>query len=344
MSWAKLRDDYKRNGLVLVLGAGVSVGSSIPGWPELLQRTITEHLDDDLQVADLIAHGLTLPAIASLIRESLPNPDTFIEHIRDVLYHDFLRKDPGGTGKSDRRKYVRFTRNHNPTLTAVAALCAVRNEAGRYDPNPRIHGVVSFNLDSLLEAYIYGNYEKRLLRAVERPSAERKPDAINSYHMHGYLRFDEQRGDRSKEAPDAAVLTEQQYFDFFNQPNSLFNFTFLYLLREYPCCFIGLSMQDDNIRRLLHYAASDWREALVREGKITDEAKLREKTLRHYVILKRSKQRAIDSALQTTLAPLGVRPLWVTDFTQIPVQLGKVYAAAGDDWTAVFKDSTPVTP
>lgn len=334
MSWTQFQQDYTRNGMALVLGAGVSVGSGLPGWPALLQRVITATLGDELQVADLLAHGLTLPAIASLIRESLPDPDAFVEHIRAALYQDFPFY-PEGTSKSNRRAYVRFTQERNPTLRAVAALCAVRNARGRHDPNPRIHAVVTFNLDALLEAYIVGNYEKRLLRVVERPSAEREPRAINCYHMHGYLRFDRRRGDRSKEAPDATVLTEQDYFDFFNQPTSLFNFTFLYLLREYPCCFIGLSMQDDNIRRLLHYAASDWRAALIQEG-VRREADLRRRVARHYVILKRSGQAAIDDALSTTLRPLGVTPLWVADFAEIPARLGEVYAAAGEDWAGVF--------
>lgn len=72
--------------------------------------------------------------------------------------------------------------------------------------------------------------------------------------MHGFLRFDQAARDLSKNAPDAAVLTEQDYFEFFNDPMSLFNYTFMYLLREPPCLFIGLSMQDENIRRLLYFS------------------------------------------------------------------------------------------
>ncbi|HEU0079649.1 MAG TPA: SIR2 family protein [Longimicrobiaceae bacterium] len=58
--------------------------------------------------------------------------------------------------------------------------------------------------------------------------------------------------DLEDEAPDVRVFTEQEYFDFFNRPTSIYNYTFLHLLREFPCLFIGLSLKDDNIRRLLH--------------------------------------------------------------------------------------------
>src|SRR6185437_9069910 len=97
--------------------------------------------------------------------------------------------------------------------------------------NSLIHGIVTFNLDALLQAYVRARYGRHLLRTTERASAGKKPHTISLYHMHGHLRFDEMAGDLTKEAPDAVVLTEQDYFDFFNNPNSMFNYTFLYLLR-----------------------------------------------------------------------------------------------------------------
>lgn len=55
--------------------------------------------------------------------------------------------------------------------------------------------------------------------------------------MHGLLRFDEKRDDRGKEAQDRVVITEQDYYDFFNDPTSIFNYTSLHLLREHSCLF-----------------------------------------------------------------------------------------------------------
>lgn len=335
MSWNALEESYRTRGLVLVLGAGVSVGCGLPPWPDLLQRVLTDDLADDIDVRDLQAHGLSLPAIASLIEERMPDRKTFVERMRAALYREFPFY-PEGIGKSNRRGYVRHIRETNPTLQSIAALCALRDPGRRtYSPNPRIHALVTFNLDALLQAYVYARYEKRLLRTVERPSAWSIPGKISIFHMHGYLRFDQSRGDPTKEAPDAAVLTEQDYFDFFNQPTSLFNYTFLYLLREYPCCFIGLSMQDDNIRRLLHYSRLEQYQALRSEG-VDDSAKLQRKLVRHFAILHRTGQPAIDRAVEQSLRPLGVNILWVTDFAAIPAQLGQLYEAAGDDWSAVF--------
>lgn len=93
------------------------------------------------------------------------------------------------------------------------------------------------------------------------------PRRINIYHLHGYLRFDKKAGEPRKET-DKITLTEQDYFDVFNDPTSIFNYTFLHLLREWTCLFIGLSMQDENVRRLLHYSAKERMESLMAEGQV----------------------------------------------------------------------------
>ena len=45
------------------------------------------------------------------------------------------------------------------------------------------------------------------------------------------------------------VLTEQDYFDVFNDNTRLFNYTLLHLLREHSAVFVGLSLQDENLHR-----------------------------------------------------------------------------------------------
>ena len=335
MSWKRLHQTYTKNGIFLALGAGVSIDSKLPNWQSLLQRLISNHsanTEHDL-FNDLEHHGLSLPAIASLLEEYSTDRDDFVEKVREALYENFSYY-PGGVTKSNRRGFVNSIHKMNPTLRSVASLCATRQQNSRvYNTNPRIHAIVTFNLDALLQAYVYARYEKRLLRTIERPSASRRPDKINIYHMHGLLRFDRKARDRSKEAPDSVVLTEQDYFDFFNESTSLFNYTFLYLLREYSCMFIGLSMQDENIRRLLHYPNKERLLAYKREGKTSIR---RDKFLRHYAVLKRSKKAHVDKAIEDTLDPLGTRVLWVDDYDEIPARLKLLYESVGEKWDDVF--------
>jgi SIR2-like domain len=230
----------------------------------------------------------------------------------------------------------------NRTLAAVAALCAIRDTDGqgddsvpsrpRYSPNPDVHAVVNFNVDSLFRLYVAARYRpwsRPFVRTVERASKEHQRDEVNPnrykiniYHMHGNLRIDPSDNDQSKEAPDKLVFKEGQYFDFFNSPTGMFTYTFLSLLREHSFLFVGLSMQDDNIRRLLHYSTMERRRAYIDEGKHTTEAEKR--AIRHWAILTWSKERALNAAM---LRDLGTQVLWISDYGDIPTRLGKVYEA-----------------
>jgi SIR2-like domain len=226
MSWELLTKSYKKSGIVLALGAGVSIGAGLPNWTQLLER-LTSNIDDGppLGYDQLIRHNLPPPIVASILEELSGNRKNFVERVRKALYRDFPFF-PEGLSKGNRQKFVRYLRESNPTLHSVASLCAVPTNGGGYQPNPRIRGIVTFNLDALLQNYVYARFGKRLLRTVERASASSSASKISIYHLHGFLRFDRKAHDPTKEAWDTVVLTEQDYFDFFNDPTGLFSYTF----------------------------------------------------------------------------------------------------------------------
>jgi hypothetical protein len=333
VNWDLLTESYAKSGIVLALGAGVSLGSRLPTWSGLLSRLAADSADTpDIDGDALIKDGLALPVIASILEEQSPDRAHFAERVRQALYKDFpfFRH---GVDKGNRGEFVRFIREENRTLHAVGTLCAIPTARRRYEPNRRVRGIVTFNLDALLQAYVYARFEKRLLRTIERASASSSSYRINVYHMHGFLRFDGHAGDLRKDGPDSLVLTEQDYFNFFNDPTSLFNYTFLYLLREATCLFIGLSMQDENIRRILHLSKLERVRALQNEGVVPEEA--RQRALRHFAILRRSAAQRLDDAIELALRPLGTNVLWINDWPEIEQQLRRLYEAPGENWDAV---------
>lgn len=340
MPWAELEKTYRTRGLVLALGAGVSMGSGLPSWLDLLKRTAKKLFikDGDILIDELRKDGYSFPFIASLLKSICPKNKPFIELIRKELYRNFHYFLTDIT-KKNHTAFYRHIYKTNKTVSAVGSLCVEKkkiDQKQRYIANPRIHAIVNFNLDALLQGYIVARFRKRLVLTVERPSAGLKPGQwdksgvldrrIKVYHMHGYLRFDSKRNNPYKESRQL-VLTEQDYFDFFNRPNSLFNYTFLYLLREFPFLFIGLSMTDDNIRRLLHYSMQERKEGLRR----------RVTPIRHFAIFKRFGNKSLNWITEETLGKLGTRVLWVEDFSEIPVRLGEMYNSTDDsDWDSVF--------
>lgn len=333
-TWEILNDTYVRLGIVPVIGAGASTASRLPNWETLLLRVgkrVLPRTGEQL-VRNLRKEGYSLPAIAGMLRPFCPTHVEFAEVVRKELYRDLPRGMRTAAGLWSGT--VEFAQN-NTTLRAIAALCAARSDKDqRFECNPRVHAIVTFNLDPLLRRYVQGRYGERLLRTVERPSKERHPGKINIYHMHGFLRFDALAGAKNAEAADKLVLAEQEYFDFFNSPTGLFNYTFLYLLREHSCLFVGLSMQDDNIRRLLHYSCKERVAAQLDEGESHERAGKR--STRHFAILLRPNDKLTKSAIEQSLLRLGVRTLWISKFEEIPERMGEMYAAGGNSWDLVY--------
>ncbi len=336
MAWSVLVDISSSAGVVPVLGAGWSVGSSLPDWCELLRRVARrcEPAVNSSLVDDLLHEGYGLPAVAAMLRAMCSSHAEFTELVRDELYRDF-RLARAGPGKPSNDDLVAFVQSRNPTLRSVAALCAVElDDSKQFKKNPKIQAIVNFNIDAVFREYVQARYRRALVRTIERPSKEPHPQRVSVYYMHGFLRFDEHAGNQKKEGSDKLVLAEHEYFDFFNNPTGLFNHTFLYLMREHCCLFIGLSMRDDNIRRLLHYSTKERVQAYTEEGKVPSVS--RSKALRHFAILKRYDSQSLNLAVERSLEQLGTRVLWIADYAEIPGHLGMMYESAGNKWSTVY--------
>ena len=334
-NWTRLKGDYTKKGIALALGAGVSMGCKLPNWYQLLERIAEKCFpQNSKQILDeMISQGFSLPAIAGILEAGCPGID-FGEVIRDALYRDFdfYRKASPARNPGP---FVNFIKTKNPTLSAVAALC-VKKDGPNYIRNQLVHAIANSNFDAILRVYSSVRHQPEILRTVDRPSAKALPGRINVYHVHGFFQFDNTNiGNRTKEAPDIRVFTEHEYFDFFNQPNSLFSYTFLYLLREFTMLFIGMSLRDDNMRRLLHYSRKEISHSYLQEGESRDTAQ--QNSLRHYAIQERMASPQLNNLIETSLRRLGVRTLWVDDVrTETPLRLKELYESTGDVWSDVY--------
>jgi hypothetical protein len=207
-------------------------------------------------------------------------------------------------------------------------------EAKAFVPNPRIRAIINTNFDALLTGYTNARYNARLIRTIDRPSASPSSRRINSYHIHGFLQFwRENIGNPKREAPDVRVLTEHEFFNFFDRPNSAFNAATLHLLREHVVLFIGMSLQDDNLRRLLHYSRQERRKSYEREKLSWEEAETR--SVRHFAF-QESRGPAIDEAIERSLERLGISVLWFRKVDEIPRHLAELYDHDLHRWRDVY--------
>jgi len=139
--------------------------------------------------------------IASVLETETTRFGPFPELIREQLYRSLIEEARNEGG-------LAIVLSRNTTLRSVASFCAtVKDGIDGYSPNPRVHAVITFNVDSLLQAYgrafLPNQRGQPLFRTIERPSKHRHSSRMSVYHMHGFIQFrDTAVGNRAQEAPD----------------------------------------------------------------------------------------------------------------------------------------------
>lgn len=230
----RLREAFADGDLVLYLGAGASVASGLPSWEKLILAmyfgAITEqnvgrpYANYLYAIAEWHLKNVRQPpaVVARKVRKMFDDDRAFTTRLRDVLY----AADPGDDPRS--------VRAGNPTLAAVAELC----EASPADGG--VQAVISYNYDDLLETALGDGCFP--VWGAPLPDS----DAIPVYHVHGYLPRD---GDGSR--LDEILLTEEQYHRAAHEDYSWSNLVQLRYLTSSVGLMVGLSMTDQNMRRLL---------------------------------------------------------------------------------------------
>lgn len=106
-----------------------------------------------------------------------------------------------------------------------------------------IESIITYNYDDLLEQAI----ETKKCHAVYDKSRPNEGSEIQIYHVHGYLPHTGRGSD--------IILGEKEYHKIYQEAYSWGNVEQLHALCRSTCFFIGLSMKDPNLRRLLDIAA-----------------------------------------------------------------------------------------
>ena len=136
-------------------------------------------------------------------------------------------------------------------------------------------------------------------------------EEIGIYHVHGFL--PRNREGYEKLTKSLLVFSEEGYHKLMLEPYNWANIVQLSHFTNNTCLFIGLSMTDPNLRRLLDIAAQ----------------KDADNICRHYAIMKRMKMKVSGDAIEkfeqlndelqeSFYAELGVNVIWVDSYEEIP--------------------------
>lgn len=272
--------------LTLVCGAGISVDAGIPMWSDLL-LTLLDSMVEKLSKEHSI--GITTEAAKEFQRRYGGSSLIVGKYLKNTLGKDFP--------KTVRDCLYGKSAKSSEMIDAIIELARPRREGKALD------SIITFNFDALIEENL--SAAKISNAPIYTEAIKYQPSEIPVYHVHGYL---PRRGKVSESTE--IVFSEDAYHGQFLDPFSWSNLIQLAKFSQNTCLFVGVSLTDPNLRRLLDVS---WR-------KSTD------KSQNHYIVKKLPDVDGPDEAVRSLARLLeeqdanllGLNVIWVKAYDEIP--------------------------
>lgn len=303
----KFQQSYSEGNITLFLGAGVSKSANRPLWDDLIYNMLIELLKIHMNGEDIKEQEMK--ALYHLAYDNRDrSPLVQMRYIKSSFKLDEYYKT------IHKVLYPQNADNYSKLLETIVNI-STPSLAHR-----EIKNIVTYNFDNLIEqAFEKANQPyKTIFREKDIPQI----DHHNIYHVHGYLPNNLNEIDFNE---TELIFSEEDYHRVYRDAYSWSNLAQLNFLRESSCVFIGCSLEDPNLRRLLDVAVRVGEEdkprhyAFMRKKdfKLKEDFQLSEDTLRAY--------KNVDIGLRTRyLRGLGLNIIWVDDVEEIPRILMKL--------------------
>lgn len=259
-----------------LLGAGISQDAGLPGWDQLLDTIRADLLMKQkisLTEADAINTdgGNSALIKARYLKAYLERSNyQFVPVIRRALYSNPPRQSK---------------------LLAVIAQAIQSN---------KVIEAITYNYDELLERYLddlkisYSSVDSQ-----NRPS----PIGFPILHVHGFI----PKTSSDKLYDKNVVLSEDDYHSLYRDAFHWANVEQMHALLQTTCFFIGLSLKDPSIRRLMDIANM--------HGSRNAE---------HFAFLKRDEYQAPQKA-EDLFVSMGTSVIWYEQYSDLPQILSSIF-------------------
>ena len=289
--WQKDRDktleiaktSLQDNDFSLFLGAGVSMSAQLPSWWNLLGGLVNKSKQKLLNKNDIVQlqqvcydSSIVLGRFIRQMMETKSDDDDYYNAIHDALY--------GGNGSYS-----------SPLIKEICNLILAKRQLAK--------SIITYNFDDVMERAL-GNVgiKNYPIFGMNHPQ-----QALPIYHVHGFIPYKTPQIVKS-----VPVLSEEEYHRVYANSYNWSNVEQIHALSRTTCIFIGLSMTDPNLRRLLDIAMRD-----------------SENEARHFVFLPHIEEiknvkdadKKNNEAMRIhkeIFLELGLRVIWYTDYRELP--------------------------
>lgn len=299
---------FEDGNVCLVLGAGVSQSVELPSWTSLIEALLEESPDKVLENKDFPAIEVASFNSTIIMARLLLSQFDLHENSKDLpqvvkIMHDALYKGY----QLD---------NDSVLLKAIVSACDKKDT----DNRGYVTSIITTNYDDIVEQKLSeagipfwqvvkeGKYQKGKLPII---------------HVHGSLNFNDYN-------PVLPTLSEESYHEMYRNGHSWANVEMLHAFYRNTCIFIGMSMSDPNIRRLLENVKSG------NPNSIDHYAILPLKPLSNhnwdsahphkYYVSQKEKEIEFRRRQEKVFADLGIKVLWYEDgkFSQVATLLNAI--------------------
>ena len=256
----------------LVLGAGVSIDLGAKSWNGLLKNFETELLKKGvIHDVDKVKNNVGSSALitAQLCKDLYNNDHDFYWAIHQGLYPSICPK---------------FSYEMNEIVEII-----------RKCHNRKHFRILTYNFDDYLERHLDAQGIKYTTLFNEKGNINKM---VPIYHVHGFLPKVKAKSHIPQAYLKSIFLTEENYNDLYNKPYSWQISSQLSFFRENLCLFVGCSLSDPNIRRLLEITRDTQR--------------------KHFAIFVKDQMDTHDLLVASNhFARLNIEIIWAKDFADI---------------------------
>jgi hypothetical protein len=289
VSIEKLKKLHHNGKLCLFVGAGISKSCGLPDWNELSVRVIEETWPDRGEIGDVFRR-------LERSERSKYSPLDAMRMARNELKAQF------------NSTVFKCLYNETPTLSRLVKSIVSLKSVSR---------VICTNYDDVMEeGYSSRGIDCRSL--VPNDNLPLDSEQLLIFHPHGYL----PRGIQSRDyLKDPIIISEDDYHDLYATPYSWANMIQLNLLVSFDLLFVGCSLRDPNLRRLLDVSRRirpNEHFALMRnpDFQLTVDTN-RPRWWAEFI----SFQKHVETE---NLSGRGVTPIWYEDHSQLPELLLRI--------------------
>lgn len=296
----QLKQKYKDEDIVLVLGAGISIDAGIPLWYELIKKLLIEMINEKLRIKK---KSFSKDEVNQLVQLAYSNMED--SPLAQMRYIKNAFDDSSYNQLIHSVLYENNPKVSTELLKAISEICTPRRR------HIGVRSIITYNFDDLVE--------RRLMnKGINYVSIVRENDisvieSLNIYHVHGYLpsRLNEIDNDTN------IVFSEEDYHKVYRDAYSWSNIIQLNSFRENTCLFIGCSLNDPNLRRLLDVALRDGEKprhyAILKKRRLKtkDNVEINPSVFKAYEIID-------NSIRESYFWSLGINIIWINDYDEIP--------------------------